>query len=69
MTGFIIGTIFGCIVTVSVMSILLVSKEDKVDILLYDRNKVTLKDCDIMYMRGYTTVLDSGELLGFTKEY
>lgn len=69
MIGFIIGTIFGCIMTVSIMSILLVSKEDNVDILLYDRNKVTLEDCDIMYMRGYTTVLDSGELLGFTKEY
>lgn len=68
MIGFIIGTIFGGVVVTFMMSVMSISKEDSVDILLYDRDKVTLEDCDVMLTQGYATVLDGGELLGFTKE-
>lgn len=68
MVGFIIGVILGSIVVASVMSVMSMSREDRVDILLYDRGKVTVEDCDIMRTQGYTAVLDGGELLGFTKE-
>lgn len=42
---------------------------NKIDILLYDANKVTLEDCITMQEKyGLRAVIDSGIILGFTSE-
>lgn len=40
---------------------------NKIDILLYDRDKVTLEDCIIMKEKyGLAAVINDGSILGFT---
>lgn len=42
---------------------------NKTDILLYDRDKVTLEDCIIMQEKyGLSAIIDSGTILGFTSK-
>ena len=42
---------------------------NKTDILLYDRDKVTLEDCIIMQEKyGLSAIIDSGTILGFSSK-
>ena len=58
-----LGMFIGMMFTLTAMSIVAMSKEDqKPRVLLYDKEKITLEQCENLKLIGYDVVINDGEV-------